>query len=202
MRLRYTSASPFVRKVMVTAHELGIQDQLELVPTALMTEDTQFWSENPLGKVPVLSTNEGQIYDSGVICEYLDATFGGGKLFHPVGEARWRCLTLAALANGIMEAGVTIRREGMVHGDSADKKLVAFETARMHRGLDRVQQELDALSAKEEHVFDYGAIATAVCLGWLEFRFGAELAFTNRPALEQWWQGVKTRASLTATQPK
>src|ERR1700704_1662463 len=98
MKLRFSSHSPYVRKVRVVAHELGISDRMMLVPTALRINDPDFWHDNPLGKIPVLTTDDGLSYaDSVVICEYLDASFGAHRLLPADGARRWRALTTVAL---------------------------------------------------------------------------------------------------------
>jgi glutathione S-transferase len=203
LRLRLTMNSPFARKVRVVAHELGIADRLELVPTETRVTDPAFWSENPLGKVPVLVTDDGQAYaDSPVICEYLDATYGGHRLLPAQGAARWRALTLAALADGVVEAAILVRRESQRPEAERAGVLIAQEQAKVERGLDRLQQELarDALAAPGR--FDLAAISAACALGYLEYRFGTDAIFGTRADLRRWWQEVALpRPSMQSTMP-
>ena len=101
MKLRYSSTSPFVRKVMVTAHEAGIIDQIEPVATNVWAKDTDIGTDNPVGKVPTIVTDGGEIlYDSSVICEYLDSLHDGKKLFPASGGARWQALRVFLAGGG------------------------------------------------------------------------------------------------------
>src|ERR1700737_4903449 len=105
MKLRHAAASPFVRKVMVLAHEHGIVDRIELVPTTVspVQANDSLAVENPLMKVPSLVTDDGQVlFDSPVICEYLDGLAASGKLFPAAGPARWTALRQQALGDGIL----------------------------------------------------------------------------------------------------
>src|SRR6516165_1283522 len=95
MKLRYTARSPFGRKVLVVAHEHGLVDRIELVPTSLspVQGNDTLALENPLMKVPSLVTDDGQtLFDSPVICEYLDDMGTARKLFPAAGPARWLAL--------------------------------------------------------------------------------------------------------------
>ena len=97
MELTFSPTSPFVRKVLIIAHELGIADKIKLVPTNPRADTERLVPLNPLSKVPVMITGKGEaIYDSPVICEYLDTEFGKNR-FIPVGDRRWHILTVAAL---------------------------------------------------------------------------------------------------------
>src|ERR1700728_4371064 len=114
MKLRHAPASPFVRKVMVAAHELGLVQRIELVPTTVtpVQANDVLAAENPLMKVPSLVTDDGQaLFDSPVICEYLDSLTGGGKLFPAAGAARWTALRQQALGDGILDALILCRYE-------------------------------------------------------------------------------------------
>lgn len=111
MKLFYSPTSPFVRKVMVVAHELGLADRLERLPSAAhpVNRDKSIISHNPLGQVPTLLTDDGQVLaDSRVICEYLDDLAGGG-LFPKAGAARWRALVDQTLGDGLLGAALLAR---------------------------------------------------------------------------------------------
>ena len=113
MKLRHNPASPYVRKVMVVAHELGLAGEIELIDTAVspVTTNATLAGENPLMKIPALTTDDGEVlFDSPVICEYLDTVAGGGKLF-PAGKARWKALRQQALGDGILDALILCRYE-------------------------------------------------------------------------------------------
>jgi len=114
MKLRHAAASPFVRKVMLVAYEHNMAGRIELVPTTVspvQANDT-LAPENPLMKVPALTTDDGQLlFDSPVICEYLDSIGSGPKLFPAPGAARWVALRQQALADGVLDALILCRYE-------------------------------------------------------------------------------------------
>ena len=113
MKLRYSPTSPYVRKVTVLAMETGLDQRIERLPTASSPDNPnpELGKENPLFKVPCLLTDDGLVlYDSPVICEYLDAQHGGRKWF-PAGNARWVALRQMALADGILDAALLRRYE-------------------------------------------------------------------------------------------
>src|SRR3546814_18287823 len=106
MRMRYSPMSPFVRKARVTAHEVGVADRIELVPTDVWDPKTGLDSANPLEKIPTLILDDGKVlFDSPFICEYLDHEFGGGSLFQPPVPARWAAFRLQALSSEVSRDG-------------------------------------------------------------------------------------------------
>jgi hypothetical protein len=114
MKLFYSGASPYVRKCMVVAHELGLAARIEHLPAAAhpVNRDPNIVRNNPLGKVPTLLTDDGTVlYDSRVICEFLNE-LGGGKLFPGGGAQRWQVLTEQSLGDGILDAALLARYEG------------------------------------------------------------------------------------------
>jgi glutathione S-transferase len=197
MKLLYQTHSPYARKALVFAHEIGIADRLEVVhhETSPTQRNEHVFAENPLGKVPVLvRPGLSPIFDSDVICAYLDTLHTGRNLIPAQGEARWHALRTQAVAQGIADAGVAIRWETVRRPkelrytplrDGYEEKLVA--------SYDWLERELDV--ASPVHV---GHIAVATTLSWLEFR---ELrSFRDRrPRLVGWFDEFATRASMRAT---
>jgi glutathione S-transferase len=121
MKIFHSPASPFVRKCMVVAHELGVADRIEKLPSAAgpVKRDATILPKNPLGQVPTFLCNDGQVlYDSRVICEYLDATHSGA-LFPADGTERWARLTELALADGMTAAALLARYETMLRPGAA-----------------------------------------------------------------------------------
>jgi glutathione S-transferase len=107
MKLYHSPASPYVRKVMVVAQEAGLLDRIEVatVTTTPMAPDAAVAAANPVKKIPALVTDDGMaLFDSPVICEYLDSLNSGRKLF-PDGKARWEALCLQAAADGLLGHG-------------------------------------------------------------------------------------------------
>jgi glutathione S-transferase len=196
MRIRTTPISPFGRKCLVLAHEAGLR--LEVVETTL--GEPALTRDNPLGKVPVLLTDEGEaIFDSPVICAYLDALHDGPKLVPPSGMPRFRALRREALADGIADAVVLVRLETAVRP----------ETLRWHEAVERqlgkVRAGLDALEAEAGgwgDVVDVGHIATACMLAYVDFRLPDLGWRATRPRLAAWSAAFAERPSMVATRAR
>ncbi len=193
MKLLGAAASPFVRKARVLALELGVDLPFETVATATSVVLPQ---ANPLAKIPTLIRDDGPpIYDSSVICGYLDA-LAGGRLIPASGEARWRALTLEALADGLCDAAVWRRGEmarpaGDGHSDALAKAARAVE-----RALDALEAQAGTFAG-----FDIGEIAVACALGYLDFRYANEPWRPTRPKLSAWFADISELSSMKATQP-
>ena len=197
MQLYFNPASPFVRKVRVTAHELGVSAQIELVAIMLtpVSPHDALRSTNPIGKIPALILDDGTaLYDSPVICEYLDSLAGGNRIFPAVGVARWTALRRQAIADGIMDAAVLTRYEEAVRPkelrwqDWVDAQFLKVRTA-----LDSLERE------HLEGAFDIGTISIACALSYLDLRFASEGWRTSRPRLAAWAAAMARRPSLAAT---
>jgi glutathione S-transferase len=199
MKLYFNPASPYTRKVRVTAHELGLGERIELISISLtpLSPHDALRSSNPIGKIPTLTLEDGTaLYDSPVICEYLDALAGGNRVFPVVGAARWTALRRQALGDGIMDAAVLMRYEEAVRPKElrwqgwVDGQLLKIRTA------------LDALESEDlAGTLDIGTISIACALGYLDLRFASEDWRTSRPRLGAWAAAINKRASLTATAP-
>src|SRR5262249_47071842 len=116
MKLHWSPRSPFVRKVMIVAHERGLIDRLNCVRTvaAMTTPHAELMRDNPLSKIPTLVLDDGTVlYDSPVICEYLDALDRQPQLFPIEREARMRALRRQALGDGYLDLLVLARNEGL-----------------------------------------------------------------------------------------
>ncbi|MFQ5764020.1 MAG: glutathione S-transferase N-terminal domain-containing protein [Rhodospirillales bacterium] len=200
MQLRFAPASPYVRKVSVTLIETGLDDRVERIPTSVWDPATDIAETNPLGKVPALVTDEGEVlYDSPVICEYLDGLHNGPKLFPAEGPARWRALRLMALGDGMTDAGILRLLESRRPEEFQFDKWMERQTAVVYRAMDALEEEADGLAGDQPTI---GHIAVGCSLGWLDFRF-PDLAWrADRPALAEWFEAVSERPSMTATAPK
>lgn len=197
MRLRHSATSPFVRKVMVAAIELGLDDEIERVPTDVWSPDTDIAKDNPLKKVPALATDDGTFVDSTLICRYLDAR-AGGRLFPAPGEG-WPVLQLYALADGVIEAAV-----GHVVESLRRPKEFVFQGC-LDRQLERIRDTLTAIELS--HDFDSGRIDIAsitlgAALGYLDFRLGDLQWRKSRPQLAAFDETFSARPSMQATLPR
>ncbi len=202
MRLYWSPTSPYVRKVMLLAHESGLAARIELIDGRGTPWDrnAETAAYNPLGKVPCLIPAEGPaIYDSRVICEYLDSLHDGPTFF-PTGEARWRALTLQSLADGLLDAGLLMRYEGMRPEGERSANWVAGQAAKLNAALDRLEARW---IAHLNGPLDVGHLATAAALGWVELRQPVSPpALDSRPKLKAWFEGFKQRPSMKATEPR
>jgi glutathione S-transferase len=202
MTLFHNPASPYVRKVMVLLHETGQLDRVALQHSQLtpVSPDAALNQDNPLGKIPALRLADGNVlYDSRVILDYLDQQHVGNPLIPREGSARWRRLTLAALADGIMDASVMIRYELALRAPEKhwDQWLDA-QREKIRRAL--AVLETDAIAELTSH-FDVAAISVACALGYLDFRHpDLEWRKTN-PQLSAWFTEVSQRPSMLATRP-
>ena len=199
MKLRFSPLSPYVRKVSVTLIEIGLEDRVENILTNVWDPETDIADNNPLGKVPVLILDDGKVlYDSHVICEYLDSLHDGDKLFPQPGPARWQALRLHALGDGITDAGILTLLEGRRPEEFKYEKWIQRQTAAMLRGMDALENDLENLDAG----FGIGQICVACSLGWLDFRFPDLGWRADHPGLADWLEGASERPSMMQTVPK
>jgi len=199
MQLFYAAASPFVRKVMVTLHETDQLQDVQLVDatgTPLDATDMPT-AHNPLGKIPTLSRPDGPaIYDSRVICRYLDARAKAG--LYP-DRALWDILTLEATADGIMDAAVLMVYEARCRPENMQS------TDWVAGQWDKISRALDAVTTRwMSHLagpLDMGHIAMACALGYLDFRHDDRHWRTGRDALDDWFATFAQRDSMQTTRP-
>ncbi len=203
MKLRFSAASPFVRKVTVVALEAGLDGKIERVPTSVLPtkpDPAYQTAANPLAKVPALTLDTGEsLFDSPVICEYLDSLHGGTKLFPPSGPARWTALRRQALGDGILDAAVLNRYELAVRPEQyLWPDWTAGQMAKVNGALDALEAEADKLGS----TVDIGTITIGCALGYLDFRYG-DLGWRKaRPKLAAWYETFAARPSMQATVPK
>jgi glutathione S-transferase len=200
MKLFYSQTSPFVRKCLVTAHELGLAQRLELVPAVPhpVNRDRSVVLRNPLGKIPTLVTDAGEaFFDSRVICEYLNG-LGDGHLLPATGAARFAILTDQALADGLMDAAVLARYESAVRPESL--RWPAWTGGQMEK-VTSALSDFERRAAAWEDRMDLGVIALGCALGYLDFRY-ADIGWRERsPSLARWYEPFAARESMTKTRP-
>jgi glutathione S-transferase len=205
MKLLYQTHSPYARKVLVAAHEMGLQRQLRVVhhETSPTRPNEDVTALNPLGKVPVLICEDGTVlFDSSVICEYLDGMHPNRRLIPGEPGPRFQALKMQALAEGIADAGIAARWEAvrrpaplrwpMMH-DAQIRKIAA--------ACDFLEREIDVRGrAGTGHDVgpDIGDIALLTALSWIEFR-GIYAFLAGRPRLAAWYRPLCARPSMLAT---
>jgi glutathione S-transferase len=196
MKLRYAATSPFARKVRISILELGLADRIELIPTDPWTDPT-LRAANPLGKVPALELPDGVVlYDSPVICEFLDAEAGGG-LFPPRGPKRWRSLRRQALGDGLAEAVVRRFVEQRRPPAQQSPAVIARQSEAIGFTLDALEAEVHSLLEPPA----IGEITIACALGYLDFRYPAEGWRAGHPDLARWFAVFSVRPAMQATRP-
>jgi len=198
MKLYYSPTSPYVRKVRVVSIELGLEDKIELLTTNPWDPATALGNFNPLGKVPALMISENEVlFDSPVICEYLDSLHNTNKLFPENASARWQALRLQALADGVLDAVVLMRLESLrpIALQSEDWRERQLEAVR--RSLDYAELK----SAELEGEVTIGTISLACALAYLDFRLAEEDWRNDHPQLASWFVNWQSRASMQETKP-
>jgi glutathione S-transferase len=200
LKLFHAPASPFVRKCLVAAAELGLREKIELVTAHAhpINRDKSIVAHNPLGKIPTLIADDGSVlYDSRVICEYLNA-MGDGHLLPREGSARFRVLAEQALADGVMDAAVLTRYETFARPEALRwNEWIAGQ-------LEKVTSGLDALEARAQGFgdrVDLGTIAFGCALGYLDFRFDALGWRNGHPKTTAWFERFGARPSMIASRP-
>ena len=199
MRLLWSSRSPFVRKVMVAAHEVGIAGRIatERVVVGIDKPDPGVMALNPLNKIPTLVLDDGAVlYDSRVISEYLDTLHAGPRLFPADPAARWRALRRQALGDGLMEVIVLRLGEQSRPGERQSESHLAAFRLKIGSALDR----LEAGGCDPAATPDIGDVAVGCALAHLDFRFAADGWRTGRPTLSAWFAAFAERPSMRATQ--
>lgn len=198
MKLSYSPASPYVRKVMACAIARGIEGRIEKVPTNPHTSPAELLAVNPLSKVPALVGEDGVAYfDSPVICEYLDTVGEAAPLLPPAGPARLAALRQQAIADGIMDAAVGRRGESNRPKEEARDAVMARQAAAVARSLDLLEAEVDHLSGP----LTLGTLSVACALGYLDFRFAADDWRKGHPKLATWYESVAKHRALAETVP-
>ena len=198
LKLWYSTASPFVRKVMVFAHETGLADSIELVTGDVWAAVNPVAKDNPLGKVPALVTPDGVFAGSYPCCEYLDSLHAGTRLIPADPRERWPALQLHAFADGVIEAGVA----SLIEQLRRPKEFVYQGWVDRQRG--KITGTLDKVASMElPKAANIASITLGCALGYLDFR-KSQLGFDwrdGRPALELWYKTFSQRKSMQATVP-
>jgi len=201
MKLFWSSRSPFVRKVMIAAHELGLAARLEPIPAVVAASQPNqaVMAVNPLNKIPTLILDDGGVlFDSTVICEYLDLLHGEPRLFPRDPAERWPALCWHALGNGMLDILILWRSERMKPDAQRSGALLDAFAQKLEAALALLEREADALGRAPVAI---GHVGVAAALGYLDFRF-ADLAWrSGRPRLAAWYEGFAQRPSMRATEP-
>jgi glutathione S-transferase len=190
MKLHWSPKSPYVRKVMICLHELGLNDQVENVRSvaAMLKPNAQIMKDNPLSKIPTLTTTDGiHLFDSVVICEYLN-DLGNGSLFPEHGPEKWQALRWHALGDGLLDSLILWRNER-----EREKPLTALMDAfelKFHASLQLLTTELNELSQSS---FNIGTLTLGCALGYADYRFESLQWQSKYVELAQWYKQLCLR---------
>lgn len=198
MQLHWSPKSPYVRKVMICAHELQLLPQLQLVRSvaAMLKPNAELMQVNPLSKIPTLVLDDGHtLFDSVVICEYLDA-LGGGTLFPKEGDTRWAALRWHALGDGLLDALILWRNE-RERAQPLAALIEAFDL-KTRAALQVLESEVAAL---QQAPFGIGHVTVVCALGYIDYRFDMLGWRALAPQLAQWFAQMQQRPSIAATEP-
>ncbi|EGO93903.1 MULTISPECIES: glutathione S-transferase [Acidiphilium] len=196
MKLFHSPTSPYVRKVMACAIARDIDRRIELIPTNPHESPAALIANNPLSKVPCLVNDEGvALFDSRVICEYLDQIGDALPLFPASGSARWVALRYQAMGDGILDAAVGARMESMKPREAAREAFIERQMHAIDRTLAMLEQDPPG------RMLDIGSIAVACALGYLDFRFAAREWRKSCPGLAAWFAAFGKEPAIARTEP-
>ena len=201
MKLYWSSRSPYARKVMAFAHEAGLADRIETARTlvSMTAPNRELMRVNPLAKIPTLITNDGMVlYDSSVICEYLDSLHAGEKLFPADPGRRWPALRWQALGNNMLDNLVPWRNERLRPQAQQSPETIAAFDLKIRNAVASLDTDADALARTAVGI---GHVVIAVALGYIDFRF-SDLAWRQGGhRIAAWHETFAQRSSMQATLP-
>lgn len=198
MKLHWSPRSPYVRKVMIAAHEIGLADRLHCVRTvvSVFAPAEELFADNPLNKLPTLVLDDGTaVYDSRVVCEHLDALHEGPKLFPASGPERLLALRDQALGDGLLDVLMVRLVERLRPEAQRSPEIVAHNERKTVAVLDRLEADAERLGRRP---FDIGHVAIGTALGYVDFRFASDAWRETRPRLAAWHATFVERPSVLA----
>ena len=201
MKLFWSPRSPFVRKVVVCAHELGIEDRIEKVYALVSLNKTNadVMQVNPIGRIPALVTDDDAVlYDSSVICEYLDAVHGDSRLFAKDSPRRWDALRRLALGDGMLETGVLWRSELSRPAEQQSSAVSAAFEQKTRSAVAAIDRDVPPA---ERVGIDIGDVAIGCALGYLDFRYPHLEWRAHAPRAARWFDSFNARPSMQHTKP-
>src|SRR5580693_9669470 len=201
MVLHWSPRSPYVRKVMIAAHEMGLSDRIRIVRTVAggTTPHEELMRINPLGKIPTLELEDGSaIYDSPVIIEYLDTLHTGPRLYPIAWPERLTALRRHALGQGMLDNALPLLAEGFRPAERQSEPHKELWRAKLRASVEALEGEAESLATTG---FTIGHLAIGVALAYLDFRF-ADLAWRDgHPRLAAWHETFNGRPSVQANIP-
>lgn len=198
MQLFSSPTSPFVRKVRVLIREKGATGKVRETVVAALNDPAELHAANPLGQVPALTLDDGtQIFNSPVICQFLDEELGGHKFLPASGKAHWADMRLQTIGDGIAEAAVSLSFERARPEEQRSPVWTGRWQRAIARSLDVLEAEADTLDAE----LTLGRIAIACALSYVDFRHDNLNWRDGHPKLSQWYKNVSGRPAFKETEP-
>jgi glutathione S-transferase len=210
MKLFWTPASPFTRKVMVSARELGLERDIEIIPTtwphgwgySQVPLNRELSDASPVARIPTLITDDGVILvDSTTICLHLD-TLAGGNVLLPAGTAASRTWSLYGIADAIIESQIAIRAESLRRAGARCESFIAKHAARIDRCFDVLESRATELECRPEQRPDLAMIAAGVACGYQDWRDWLVDFRVGRPRLAHCSDVFGARPSMQSTMPQ
>ncbi|WP_057862750.1 glutathione S-transferase family protein [Bradyrhizobium lablabi] len=204
MKLMYAPQSPFARKARAAAIELGLEESIDLVYVQVVPGRPNIdfaQSHNPLRKVPALVVNERRtIFDSTVICEFLDHLAKGARLFPRDPDKRWEVLTQHALAQGICEAAISIRYETSIRPEEKRWQVwIDDQWDKIFSALSWFEANPRTLDSSHLNI---AHLALVSGIGYIDFRYGDAADWrATRPLLSSWVEEVSRKDCFEKTVP-
>jgi len=198
VKLYWAIMSPFVRKVMICAHETSTVSRLNCVETIVSMDEPNMavQIDNPLSKIPTLVLEDGMaLYDSRAICEYLDSLSEGPRLF-PQGPTRWDTLRRHSLGDGIMDTLILWRQERLKPQERQTASWLSTFARKIEVSLAQLETEVERWS---DQPFDIGHAAIGCALGYMDVRFADRAWRSGTPRLAEWHATFEARPSAQAT---
>lgn len=205
MRLFTTPASPWVRRCVVSAMELGIDSKIEFVPTrwphSWATQTVPFTPEfadaTPVGRIPALVTDDGlRLADSAAICDYFNAELGNYRLLPASGPKRWKLMSIISIASGALEAQIYRRAELLRRPGERSEDFIRKQRDREHR----CYRAIESMVGEFTDDVDLAQITVGVACSYQDFRFREDWRSDN-PRLARWFERFIRRPSMQATMP-
>ena len=199
MQIYYSRTSPYSRKVRMVVLEKKLQHNVEELICNPFDEIPSLWAANPLGKVPTLITDTGDVlYDSPVICEYLDSLTDEIQLIPSSGMARWQVRRWEALTDGILDSAYNIVMERRRSPENQSQQWIQQKLKDITRAVHQINQDMKKIPEN----LSLAHLALGVTLGYLDFRLHDFAWRELGQSLANWYDAFVTRPSMIQTQPE
>jgi len=199
MQLYYSNTSPYSRKVRLVVLIKGLEQQIEAILVNPFSDALELQAANPLGKIPTLILDNGEVlYDSPVICHYLDSLTSTQPLIEEQGWQHWLTLRWQALADGMTDAAYNLVMEKRRVVSEQSPTAMAQWSVEIHRALDKIEADINVLGDK----INLAHISLAAALGYLDFRLPEFLSSRDYPKTLTWYEAFNAQPIMQLTQPK